>query len=623
MQTPKARTASSEVPQRKSPATPRTARQLKIPGSDSDSVPSPNPASKIPKDKSPKVPERRSPRSPATEKKRPSRVPELESQLAQLQEDLKKAKDQLNTSESWKRRAQQEAEDTKKQLLAMSAQLEESQQQLMELSVSEDSRVQELRKISHDRDKAWQSELEAVQKQHSIDSAALASAMNEIQKLKGQLEMVVESEAAQTKHAESAHAELQSLRMELTETLSLVEKLKTELSDCRESEAEALELVSKTQKQLETANATAEMLRDDGIKAMEAYKSLSLELEQSKAQVKSLEEHVSKLQADLANSGDKKSMNPFGDVEPAGESAENEERNQLKAELNSLKFEVGQLRSALEASEARYQEEYIQSTLQIRSAYEQVELAKVESGKREAELEAELKKAKSNIEELRANLLDKETELQSISDENEGLNLKMEKIQPTERESELATEMKKLEHDLAELKASLLDKETQLQSVTEQNEMLKMEIKNGERERSKVNDETVALAETAKAAEREALMKLGHLTEEADKSSRRAARVTEQLDAAQAANTEMEAELRRLKVQSDQWRKAAEAAATMLSTGNNGKFVERKGSLDNNYNTIAGTMGSPYSEDMDDDSPKKKNGNMLKKIGVLWKKGQK
>ncbi|CAN1274887.1 Interactor of constitutive active ROPs 3 [Linum perenne] len=112
-------------------------------------------------------------------------------------------------------------------------------------------------------------------------------------------------------------------------------------------------------------------------------------------------------------------------------------------------------------------------------------------------------------------------------------------------------------------------------------------------------------------------MKLGYITEEADKSSRRAARVTEQLDASQAANSEMEAELRRLKVQADQWRKAAEAAASMLSTGNN------NGNSNNvNYTTIAGAMvGSPFSEDMDDDSMKKKNGNVLKKIGVFWKKG--
>ncbi|KAG8647296.1 interactor of constitutive active ROPs 2, chloroplastic [Manihot esculenta] len=623
MQTPKARAgSSSELPQRKSPATPRTARKLKIPGPDSDS-PSVNPTSKTPKDKTPKVRERRSPRSPASEKKCPNRLPELELQLLQLQEDLKKAKDQLNTSETWKRRAQQDAEDTKKQLLAMSAKLEESQQQLMELSTSEDVRVQELQKISYDRDKAWQSELEAVQKQHSIDSTALASAMNEIQKLKGQLEMVVESEAVQTKHAESAYAELEGLRMELTETLSIAKKLKTELSDCRESEAQALELGGKTQMQLETANATVEMLQSDGIKSMEAYTSLSLELEQSRAQVKSLEEFVLKLQSDLVYSG-KKLLSLTGDVEASGERGENEEKKQLEAELNSLKFEMGQLRSALEASETRYHEEYIQSTLQIRSAYEQVEQVKLESGKREAELEAELKKAKSNMEELRSNLMDKETKLQSISEENEGLNLKIGKNQqPSDGESELTMEIKNLEHDIAELKACLLDKETQLQSITEQNEMLKMEVKKGVMERSQVHDEAAALAETAKAAEQEALVKLSHLTEEVDKSSKRAARLTEQLDAAQAANTEMEAELRKLKVQSDQWRKAAEAAAAILSAGKSGKIMERTGSLENNCNTIGGIMGSPYLEDMDDDSPKKKNGNMLKKIGVLWKKGQK
>jgi chromosome segregation ATPase len=558
------------------------------------------------------------------QKKRPSKISELESQLAQLQEDLKKAKEQLNTSESWKRRSQQEAEDTKKQLLTMSVKLEESQLQLMELSSSEDVRVQELRKISHDRDKAWESELEAVQKQHSIDYSALASAMNETQRLKTQLEMVVESEASQTKHVESVHAELKGLRLELTETLSLVEKMKIELSDTRESEAQALELASKTQKQLEEANATATavMLQADGVKAMEAYRSLSLELEQSRAQEKSLEELVSKLQADLANVSEKTVENPTGDVQVSHESVENEETKQLEAEMNLLKNEVGQLRSLLEATETRCQEEYIQSTLQIRSAYEQVERTKLDSGQREAKLETELKKAKNNIEELRANLMDKETELQGISEENEGLMLKIKKNQPSEREAELAMGMKNLEHDLAELKASLLDKEAQLQRVAEVNETLRTEIKKGEIEKSKVNDEAVAMAETARASEHEALMKLGYLTEEADKSSRRAARMTEQLDAAQAANTEMEAELRRLKVQADQWRKAAEAAAAMLSTGNNGKFVERTGSLDSNYNPIAGNMGSPCSEDMDD-SPRKKNRNMLKKIGVLWKKGQK
>ncbi|PRQ47443.1 putative interactor of constitutive active ROPs [Rosa chinensis] len=59
-----------------------------------------------------------------------------------------------------------------------------------------------------------------------------------------------------------------------------------------------------------------------------------------------------------------------------------------------------------------------------------------------------------------------------------------------------------------------------------------------------------------------------------------------------------ETELRRLKVQSNQWRKTAEAATVIFSTGNNGKFVDRTGSHDNHYNPLS----SPYSEDLDDDS---------------------
>ncbi|XWS43629.1 hypothetical protein CRYUN_Cryun16bG0120300 [Craigia yunnanensis] len=618
MQMPKARTSSLEVPQRKSPATPRTARQLKILGSDSATVSSPNPASKTHKDRSPKVTERKALRSPVSEKKRPNRVTELEAQLTQLQDDLKTTKDQLTASETWKRRAMQESEEAKKQLSAMSAKLDESEQQLLEISASEDDRVQELRKISQDRDRAWQSELEAVQKQHSMDSAALASAMNEIKKLKVKLEKAYEFEAIQTKHAESAHAEIQNLRIELTETLSLVEKLRSELTDCRESESQALQVVCKTQMQLEAANNTIEMMRSDATKGTEAYNILSLELEQAKARVKSLEGLMSKLQAELVGNSSKIFKDPKDDKLPQ-ENGENEEIQQLKTELNFAKVEVGQLRSALDAAEVRYQEEYIRSTLQIRSAYEQVECIRTQSYQREGELEAEVKRTKADVEELRANLIDKETELQSISEENEGLNLKIEKNHSDERESELAVELKKLEADLTELKANLTVKETELQSVNEQNEMLKMEIKK-EMESNKVSDESFVLLEAARVAEREALMKLGYLTEEADKSSRRAACVTEQLDAAQAANTEMEAELRRLKVQSDQWRKAAEAAASMLSTGNNGKHANRTISLNSNYNLI---MGSPNSEDRDDDSPKKKNGNMLKKIGVLWKKGQK
>lgn len=634
MQTPKAsKNSSSEVAQRitpsmqtsqkSSPSINQSARQLKVAGTDFDSVASRSPPRKTPKNRSPTVLASGSPRSTMAEKKRPVKLSELQSQLAQLQDELKRTKDQLISSEAMKRNAQEEAEQAKKQLAAMSAMLEESQQQLVELSSTEDARVQELRRLSQERDRAWQSELEAIQNQHSMDSAALTTARNEIQKLKRQLQMVADSEATHSMRAETAYAEIQSLRAELSDTLSMVESMKKELSDCRGSEVHALEVAREAQAQLEATMRSAESHKSEGLKAMEAYNSLALESEKLKAQVSSLEHLVSKLKEDMeikANvlSDSSKEAIPEQHDEDDGKK---EEAHKLKAEIDALVAEVTQLRSALEASELRYQEEYIKSTLHIRNAYDQLEQAKSESGSKEAELQAELEKAKSIIEELKLELESKETMLLHASENNKELSINIEEKESSTKQSELEKELQTLKEDLQKLEATLLDKETEFQSTKEENEMLKAEILKRETERSKANEEAV---EAAKAAEREAVLKLGYVTQEADKSSQKAARVAEQLDAAQTANTELEAELRRLKVQSDQWRKAAEAAAAMLSSTDSGMVMSRTVSLDSNYNnTIGAKMGSPLSDDMDDDSPKKKNGNMLKKIGVLWKKGQK
>lgn len=541
----------------------------------------------------------------------------MESQISKLQEDLKKANSELQSSESCKKQAQQDAEESKKQLLALSSKLEESQQHIPELCISEEARVIKLQKISLERDQAWQSELEAVQKQHSVDAASLASAIDEIERLKLQLEMVAASEADQTKHAELVNEELQSLKENLAETLSLVANMKTELKDCKESEAQAQAQVSQTLLQLESARRTVETLSSDGMKAMEAYNSVASELDQSKARVSLLEEIVSKLKADLNNVSSNNELE-----KEFGEKQESMGSNEIEAELYILKSEVKRLKSTLETAETKYHEEKIQSTVQIRSAHELVEQMRSASSQREGELEAELKKTKAGVEALKAHLMDKETELQCISEENEGLNLKLQNSLSCQREYELERELKELKEHVADLKAHLMDKETELQSISEENEVLRVKVNKSETDKSKANNEVVAEMEAARCAEREALTKLGIVMEEADKSSKRVARVTEQLEAAQAASAELEAELRRLKVQSDQWRKAAEAAAAILSSGN-GKLMERTVSMDSNYNHVAGKLGSPYSEDMDDDMLKKKNGNMLKKIGVFWKKPQK
>ncbi|CAH8296477.1 unnamed protein product [Eruca vesicaria subsp. sativa] len=528
MQTQKARNGSPDVPKKVSP---RAARTLKIPALDPDSSSPPILAnSRTPKDKSPKFPDRRSPRSPVSEKKRPSRITELESLVSQLQEELKKAKDQVTVSETAKKQAEQEAEESRKELQEVSSKLQETQNQCLEVSVLEE----ETDKTSATAD----------------ERRGLAVVVQEIRQLKLQIEMVASSEAGHVKQAELRNSEIHLLRGNLMDTLFLVENFRDQLKDCEVSEAETEALATETLRQLENAKKAVEELKSDGTKEVESYKKMAVELEQAKSRMVWLEGLVTKL---MDNPEDYESLKL-------------EESNEM-----NLRCEVERLRAALEASDKRDQEVNVEASSQLRI---------------QAELQSELKIAKSEIEELKARLVNKETELQFVSEEL--------KLMKNQKERDVEAELKQLREAIENLKADMMDKETELQIVSDENETLKSDIHKKETDVQDV------------------LMKLGIAMEEADKSSKRAVRVTEQLEATQASNSEMETELRKLKVQSNQWRKAAEAATSMLSAGNNGKFAE-------NYDQA----NSPYSEDVDDELTKKKNGNVLKKIGVLWKKPQK
>lgn len=65
--------------------------------------------------------------------------------------------------------------------------------QLVELPAAAEEFLPGFWKFSQDDDHARQLEVEASQRQHSMDSAILSSAVNEIQRLKVQLEMVLKS----------------------------------------------------------------------------------------------------------------------------------------------------------------------------------------------------------------------------------------------------------------------------------------------------------------------------------------------------------------------------------------------------------------------------------------------
>ncbi|TKY49526.1 Interactor of constitutive active ROPs 2 [Spatholobus suberectus] len=165
-----------------------------------------------------------------------------------------------------------------------------------------------------------------------------------------------------------------------------------------------------------------------------------LKLEQSRTQVKSSEELVRKLQADLLSNANKNILGSTNENGPFQENGENEEINQLRVELIFAKTEENQY---------------------------------------------------------------------------------------TKKESELVIELKKLDAIIVELKAKILDRETELQNIAPGNNMCKMEIKE-ELEKNEITGEVVASVKAARAVEQEALTKLGHITEEPDKSNKRVAQVTEQ-----------------------------------------------------------------------------------------------
>jgi chromosome segregation ATPase len=542
----------------------------------------------------------------------------LESKVSQLQDELKKAKEQLSSSEARRRHVQQEAEEAKMQEQAATSKLEDLQRQLDESSAAEESRLQELRKISQERDRAWESELEAVQKQKSVDAAALSSAMSEIQRLKQQLEASAESDAARAKQCEYVEAEIEGLKQEMEIRLATIEGLKVNVSESDKAAAEANAMANETKQQLETAKATIDSLVAEGVRMQECLRSKDMELSESKARIASLQEDLKKAQ-DMANTDVS-----FGNPEPEAlkKVLITTSDGNVNGGCESSDPEIEQLRTALEVAEIRYQEQQTRMTIEVKGLYEMLESVKAECAHKLSELRLELKNKNDALMEAMAAGACAAGKAQQDPHRPDVM-----------QQPELEAKLMKSITDVAELKACLMDKENALQSLAEENETLKMQAGRTEAELQHKYEAAVAELELAKAAEQDVRMRLGLVTEEADKSSRHAARASEQLDAAQAASGEMEAELRRLRVQSDQWRKAAEAAAAMLGGGgeknsNGGRTVERTGSLEPEYNNSIGgkLMSSPFSDEVDEESPKRRNssgGGVLRRMSGLWKKSPK
>ncbi|KAG2591764.1 interactor of constitutive active ROPs 4-like [Panicum virgatum] len=153
--------------------------------------------------------------------------------------------------------------------------------------------------------------------------------------------------------------------------------------------------------------------------------------------------------------------------------------------------------------------------------------------------------------------------------------------------------------EVAELKAKLAEKDTEIAALTAENAELKKQA--GE------------AAEAAKKAEEDAAAKASQAEHDLKEGTAREARMGEQLRASEAAREALDGEIRRLRVQTEQWRKAAEAAAAVLGG-------------DNHLTGLAGNgngWGSPATmpDDGDDEGlGGKRKGAGIRMLGDLWKK---
>lgn len=202
-------------------------------------------------------------------------------------------------------------------------------------------------------------------------------------------------------------------------------------------------------------------------------------------------------------------------------------------------------------------------------------------------------------------------------------DLKSASLSPAEQEKPSFEDLNLKDEEISSLKSKLEEKEKELQVFGQENESLKKEL-----------NEKMLQISSAKAKEEETSLKLNQLTQELETSTNDGVNIKEKLEATEKAKEALENEMKKLRVQTEQWRKAADAAAAVLAGGgvemNGRRLPERCGSMDKHYGNVfepavvgyGSYMGSPGLADDSDDAfgHGKRKGSGIKMFGDLWKK---
>lgn len=196
----------------------------------------------------------------------------------------------------------------------------------------------------------------------------------------------------------------------------------------------------------------------------------------------------------------------------------------------------------------------------------------------------------------------------------------LEEVRPTFEDLALKN------NEISSLKDEIIEKEKKLEALSQENESLK----------SRLSEAALEIS-TVQAKETEMGSRVSQVSQKLEASEGNVAQLKEKLAALEGAKEELENEMKKLRVQTEQWKKAADAAATVLAGAgemNGRRLSERCGSMDKHFNGVfdprvngyAGFVGSPgMGVDLDDGfGGGKRKSSGIRMFGDLWKKkGQK
>ncbi|KAM1055068.1 hypothetical protein ACFX1X_002357 [Malus domestica] len=505
----KPKSTVSDTPKKASPAATPPPRLSKlgrgVAKSESDS-PSPLQNSRLSVDRSPRsvkskpALERRSPKittpTSTPPEKQPTRVAkgsEIQAQLGLVQEDLKKAKEQIILIEKEKAKAIDELKEAQKVADEAHEKLREAlvaQKRAEDNSEIEKFRAVELEQAgieaSQKKEEEWVKELEAVRNQHALDVSTLLSTTQELQRVKQELTMTCDAKNQALTHADDAtkiaeiHAnKVEILLAELAQLRALLDaKLETEASESNKMVVSLKSEVDSLKQELDKAKGYKERL----IEKEASIEQLNVELESAKmaeSYARSVVEEWKirveelEMQVEEANKLERSASESLDSVMKQLE-GNNELLHDAESEISALKGKV----SLLEITIGRHRGDLEDSELCLEMAKrENYEMAKmVES------LKSELETLKEEKMQALSNKKLASSSIQTLLEEKNKLINELENSRDEEEKSKkamesLASALHEVSAEAREAKEKLLSNQAELESNKSQIEDLKMVLK--------------------------------------------------------------------------------------------------------------------------------------------------